>query len=84
MLSNIHLRELNARIDENTPSIFDCDPSRLRQILNSFLSNAFKFSPNSGKVELCVRCLNIRGNHDYIEFSVKDEGFYHPFFNNTT
>lgn len=46
------------------------DPQRLRQILDNFISNAIKFSPKHGTVELSAR----KVDHQTIRFTVTDAG----------
>lgn len=52
-----------------TPCTFQGDPNRLIQILTNFVSNAIKFSPDQGVVEICAQ--KAEGS---IEFSVMDRG----------
>ncbi len=56
-------------IDERLPVIVKGDPTRIRQIVTNFLSNAFKFT-QSGSVEL--RAVWAEG--DLVRFEVEDTG----------
>lgn len=49
------------------------DPVRLNQILNNFLSNAIKFTPE-GSVTVSVRCLEATKDVERICFEVQDTG----------
>lgn len=49
--------------------IIETDPAKLQQILYNFLSNAIKFSPASGKIELSAQL-----EADRIRISVTDHG----------
>ena len=50
------------------------DSLRVSQIINNLLSNAFKFTPPGGRVELRVRETEVRENIHWMQFSVKDSG----------
>ena len=50
------------------------DSLRVSQIINNLLSNAFKFTPPGGRVELRVRETEVRENMHWMQFSVKDSG----------
>lgn len=45
------------------------DKAALERVINNFIDNAIKFSPNSSKIELYVKC-----NNDDIIITVKDNG----------
>jgi CheY-like chemotaxis protein len=54
--------------DQRTPAVSG-DPERLQQILWNVLSNAVKFTPRGGKVQLCLEQVN-----SHIEITVSDTG----------
>ncbi len=66
--------ELTTRIDELTPSCFLADGLRLRQVLNSLLNNAVKFTPEGGKVDFIVEQKNRENDRSLISFTVRDTG----------
>ncbi len=65
--------EINLKIDPNIPDELIGDPTRIRQILLNYGSNAIKFT-ESGKVEFHVECLERDDESCLIRFSVKDTG----------
>lgn len=62
------------RLDPNIPDFLISDETKIKQILSNILSNAIKFTPKNGKVELNVSLQKIEKNIATITFSVKDEG----------
>ncbi|MCG8312740.1 MAG: ATP-binding protein [Pseudomonadales bacterium] len=61
-------------IDEDIPKILKGDPTRIRQVITNFLSNAFKFT-SEGAVCLQVRIdTDPDGHHQRVRFEVRDSG----------
>jgi len=50
-----------------------CDPVRLRQILNNFVSNAIKFTPE-GSIEISAQWVGRADGQESLLFVVKDTG----------
>jgi len=50
------------------------DKSKFEKILNNLLSNAFKFTPKNGRIELSVEELGAFGDYQNILVTVKDNG----------
>ena len=61
-------------LDESIPNFVFSDETRLKQVLSNIISNAIKFTPESGKVSFDVKLLNINKNIARVRISVKDEG----------
>lgn len=61
-------------IDEGLQQQYNGDESRLIQILDALLSNAFKFSREGGSVVLKVRLAEAGTKCDRVSFSVRDTG----------
>lgn len=49
------------------------DPSRINQVLNNLLSNAFKFTTSGDEISLCIKQFDGTGRSQY-QFIVKDTG----------
>ena len=49
--------KIEAQFDENVGSIKG-DPTRIQQVVWNLLSNAVKFTPNNGKVEICLTSID--------------------------
>jgi signal transduction histidine kinase len=60
--------ELKRDVHPRLPQL-PCDRERVHQVLSNLLSNALKFTPNGGRVELTVR-----EQAGHISFSVTDSG----------
>ncbi|NEQ85103.1 MAG: sensor histidine kinase [Moorea sp. SIO2I5] len=52
---------------------FTSDPKLLRQMLSNLISNAIKYSPQGGKIELNLKC-----DSDQVILAVTDEGIGIP------
>ena len=60
---------LSAEVATDVP-IIQTDPGKLQQVLYNFLSNAIKFSPSGGRIELAA----VREEEDHVRISVSDNG----------
>jgi two-component system, NarL family, sensor histidine kinase BarA len=65
--------EMEYEIAENTPEFVIGDPTRLHQVLNNLLNNAFKFT-HQGQVKLSIESSGLEGNIASIQFCVSDTG----------
>lgn len=63
----------SSSISPQVPTNLVGDPTRLRQILLNFLSNAFKFT-DDGEVVMRVDCLSVEDGQASLHFSIRDTG----------
>ena len=61
-------------IDNNVPSFYIGDDQRLTQVLTNLLSNAYKFTPEDGKISLSVFLQAKENNNSVLRFEVTDSG----------
>ena len=61
-------------IAPDVPHFVHCDSTHMRQILVNLLSNAMKFTPESGMITLTVEALSREANRTTLQFSVRDTG----------
>ena len=66
--------ELAARVDERIDPALSLDPVRLQQILGNLVSNAVKFSPPKGHVEIAARLAGRENGKARLVLTVKDDG----------
>ncbi len=64
---------LVAEIDPQVPETLRGDPTRMRQILINFMTNAIKFTPQ-GEVRVRVQCLSVGVSHVMLRLEVCDTG----------
>jgi signal transduction histidine kinase len=61
--------QMNARVDSNVSTVV-VDPARVKQILYNYLSNAIKFTPEQGAIEIAITPEGV----DLFRIEVKDSG----------
>lgn len=66
--------ELSVHIDQTLPRNFMGDPTKLSQVLINLVSNAIKFTPISGTINLSVKKMAEDEDGCTIHFGVKDSG----------
>jgi len=67
-------QSLSVDIDEKIPYMLHCDDQRLTQVITNLISNAAKFTPIQGKINLSAQLLNIDNSTCVIEFKIQDNG----------
>lgn len=65
---------LDVSVSPDLPKYFEGDSHRLRQVLLNLVSNAIKFTPAEGRVELSVSSAAPHANPTLVRFGVRDEG----------
>ena len=66
--------ELKVLIDPSIPDQLLGDPTKISQILTNLISNAIKFTPDEGSVEISIIQLTNNQDNSLIKFQVKDSG----------
>lgn len=61
-------------VGENVPAAMITDQQRLSQVITNLLSNAAKFTPNEGKIELSIELQQESGEDMVLRFAVRDNG----------
>lgn len=70
---NVHKIQYKLDLGELAQNVFLGDPLRISQIVNNFLSNAFKFT-KTGCIQLKAKSIVIDQNSSVVKLSVKDSG----------
>ncbi|MEM9170485.1 MAG: ATP-binding protein [Pseudomonadota bacterium] len=66
---------LNVEVAPEAAGVYKGDPTKLRQVIANFASNAVKFTPAGGLVEIAVERAGAQaGGADLLTFSVRDTG----------
>ncbi len=61
-------------LDEKLPKFVLADETRLAQVLSNLTSNAIKFSPNKGNINLSIRVMEVDEPKYKFKVSIKDSG----------
>ena len=61
-------------LDGVTDSYVNCDKNRLNRILLNLISNAYKFTPEGGRISVLLKQIKTNGETGSYEFHVKDSG----------
>ncbi len=65
---------LNFFTDPNIPQVLKGDPTRLSQVVINLISNAVKFTPDGGKIDLYAEYVENTDKHVTFKVSVSDSG----------
>jgi len=66
--------EFNVYIDPSLPTNLLGDPTKISQILVNLISNAIKFTPANGEVNVNIEMIEDKRKEVIVKFSVKDTG----------
>lgn len=72
--AHLSKNSLYYHVDERVPEYIMADETRLIQVLSNLTSNAIKFSPQKGTINLSIRLLNKKGKKHKFKVSIKDSG----------
>ncbi len=64
---------LTSHLDPSIPPTLIGDPTRIRQILLNFISNAIKFTPD-GEIDVRVKSQGVKDNLHHLRLEVQDSG----------
>ncbi len=65
--------KLNVSIEQN-PLVAFVDPDKIEKVLFNLVSNAFKYSPDGGRIDLRARLEELQKGHSLIRMEVEDTG----------
>ncbi len=78
-------KKIDLRIEDNIGNYMDelsydfyFDPDIMEKIMNNLLSNAFKFTPENGKVSVKICLLNDKKDEEFLEIVIADTGIGIP------
>ena len=66
--------ELNLFVDPKLPTNVMGDPTKISQVLVNLVSNAIKFTPPNGEVNVDIKIVDDKRDNIKVRFSVKDTG----------
>ena len=72
--ASVKSQTIKSDIDPAIPSILTGDEIRLRQVISNFMTNAVKYTPENGSVELKAQVLNEDNETITLEIKISDDG----------
>ena len=72
--AHISKNSLYYHLDDKLPDYILGDETRLMQVLSNLTSNAIKFSPQKGTINLSIRVMEQKGKRYKFKVSIKDSG----------
>ncbi len=63
-----------SEIDPQLPEVIEGDPLRLTQVLTNLCSNAIKFTPEGGRVDLKIALIDRTATEAVVQFCIEDTG----------
>ncbi len=66
--------QYNVFIDPKIPRLLECDAQRIKQVLSNLISNAIKFTPEHGEINVSIVTKKRAGSKIQIHFKVQDSG----------
>ena len=67
-------QRLNVWIDPQVPTSIIVDDQRLAQVITNLISNAVKFTPDEGEINVNVQMMEDRGEQCLLQIAIKDSG----------
>lgn len=72
--AHLSKNSLYYHLDDKLPDFVLSDETRLMQVLSNLTSNAIKFSPQKGNINLSIRVIEKKQDHYKFKVSIKDSG----------
>jgi len=66
--------DLSVSVDKQLPKYLIGDVTRIKQIMQNYISNALKFTPKKGQININLTCEDFFNKTYKVKFSVKDTG----------
>jgi signal transduction histidine kinase len=67
-------QDITVHVNENVPQFITCDELRLSQVITNLLTNAVKFTPENGHIEVSAEKLDEKDGEITLQIEVADTG----------